>query len=166
MVVRHLSPRSSGRQLPAPSRAHCPPRGGPGADQPPSRLTAHRPQHQARAFRSAGFSLTGILRVGSETVDRPCQATPASWRGEGGCSQRIFQRQSTGVAISEEIVESESVGVAGGEGDSGHGRVFTEDGGGEDSGAPRRGPSGRGNRAVVDHPGTELTGRNVWYVRR
>ena len=43
--------------------------------------------------------------------------------------QRIVQRQSTDVTISEEIVGSESVGVAGDGGDLGHGRAFAEDGG-------------------------------------
>ena len=106
-----------------------------------------------------GFFIIGTLWMGSETIDRPCQATPASWRSEGGCLQRIVQRQSIDVAISEEIVGSESVGVAGDGGDLGHGRAFAVDGREGDSGVPRRGPSGRRNRAVVDSPGPNSRAR-------
>ncbi len=56
--------------------------------------------------------LSAILRVGSETDGRRYQATPGSWRSEGACLQRFPERCGIGVAISEEIVGLDRVGVA------------------------------------------------------
>lgn len=50
--------------------------------------------------------------MGSETVLRRYQATLGSWRSESACLQRFPDRRATGVAISEEIVGSDRVGVA------------------------------------------------------
>jgi len=56
--------------------------------------------------------LSAILRMGSETDGRRYQATPGSWRSEGACLQRFPERCGIGVAISEEIVGLDRVGVA------------------------------------------------------
>ncbi len=56
--------------------------------------------------------LSAILRMGSETDGRRYQTTPGSWRSEGACLQRFPERCGIGVAISEEIVGLDRVGVA------------------------------------------------------
>ena len=56
--------------------------------------------------------LSAILWMGSETDGRRYQATPGSWRSEGACLQRFPERCGIGVAISEEFVGLDRVGVA------------------------------------------------------